>query len=265
MPRSLNTYDNIAIAEIVIYIFFLLGAIFLCTKHGFGKNAGWFFLMILSIARLLGSSLLLATINDPTNESLYVGSLVLNGLGFGPLILMLLGLLSRVFDSVNHQGHVVVKPIYQRITKLIVLVALILIIIGGTDSEYSMTTNGTPKVEYDVKSKAGVAVFILVTVLLVAQTYIAVRHRGYISQGEHRLLFAIVSSIPFVIVRLAYTADLILGSKPRNVWMYLGAGVIMEMMVVLICEGVGFTLGKVPVQSKEEAIQLEESSQSSQK
>lgn len=259
MARALDTYDGIAIAEIIVYTFFLAGGIFLSIKHGFKKSSGWRFLIILALARLIGSSLLLATINNPNNESLYVGYLTLNGVGFGPLILMLLGLLSRLFDSINRQRNTLVEPLYLRLISIMMLVAMVLLIYGGTQADYS-TVNGVPKIEYVTASKVGAGLMIGVLVLLIIETALLTRNRGYICQGERRILLAVVLSIPFVLVRLVYTCILILGDKSQDVWLYFGAGVLMEMIVVLICQIVGFTLEKVPPVTKEPLVEREPSS-----
>lgn len=256
MGRDLTSYDKISIGEIVIYSFILVGAIFLCIKHGISRSAGWRFLIILALARLIGPAMELATINDPTNQSLYIGWLVLNGVGFGPLILMLLGLLSRSFESINRQGHVVVKPLYLRVIQLLMLVAMILLIVGGTTGKYTIV-NGKPKIDYPTESKVGVILMVVVLVLLILETLIVFRNQGYVSQGEHRILVAVAASIPFVIVRLIYTCYLILGNHSQSVWLYLGAGVIMEMIVALICEVVGFSLQKAPPKPEKLELELE--------
>ncbi|KAL3953645.1 hypothetical protein ACCO45_011601 [Purpureocillium lilacinum] len=227
MGRPLDTYDHIAIASLAIYSFFLIGAVYLCIKHGFKRSSGWRFLIILALARIIGDALRLATISAPTNESLYIGWMTLNGLGLGPLILVLLGLLDRVFDSINRQGHVVVKPMYQRILNLLMLVGIILLIVGGTH-------------------KAGTCIFVAATALLCLETLLAFQNQGYVSEGEHRIILGVVASLPFVIVRLAYSCLLVFGGKTSTVWLYLGLLVIMEMVVVLICEVLGFTLDKAP-------------------
>ncbi|KAM5345409.1 hypothetical protein ACJ41O_011271 [Fusarium nematophilum] len=257
MARSLDSYDKIAIAEVVVYTFFLIGSVVLCKKHGFRRSAGWFYLVILSLARLIGSSLLLATVNDPDNTDLYVGWLTLNGVGLGPLILTLLGLLGRVFESINRQGHVVVKPLYQRLIQVIMFVAIILLAVGGSNSTYTLDGDST-KVEYSTESKVGVILMLIVLVLLVLQTLLALRKQGYIYQGEHRLLLAVIASQPFVIARLAYTCVLILAAHKQTVWAYLGAGVIMEMMVALICEIVGFTLDRVPAPATQDEVPMQD-------
>ncbi|KAF7537260.1 hypothetical protein G7Z17_g12891 [Cylindrodendrum hubeiense] len=257
MARSLDTYDRIAIAEIIIYSFFLVGGAFLCFKHGLSRSSGWRFLVILALARLIGSAMLLATINDPTNISLYIGWMTLNGVGFGPLILMLLGLLDRLFGSINREGRELVKPLYQRMITLLMLVAMILLIVGGTQADYTIV-NGSPKINYTTESKAGAALMIVVLGFLVIEAALVVKNQGYIAEGEHRILIAVLASLPFVIVRLIYTCVLILGNKSQTVWFYLGGGVIMEIMVVLICEAVGFTLQKVTPTTK--ALETEQPS-----
>lgn len=244
MGRSLETYDEIAIAEIAIYGIFIFPAAYLCYKHGLARSSGWRFLLILCLIRIIGSGMRLGTINDPTNTNLYIGWQVLNGLGLGPLILMLLGLLSRVFESINRH-RMVVKPMFERLVTVLMLVAMILLIVGGTQSSYSMN-GGKPKIEYSGLSKGGIGVMIAVLAFVVLESVMALIHQGYIAQGEHRILIAVFASLPFVIVRLAYACVLVLGNLSGSAWLYLGAGVIMEMVVLIICEIVGLTLAKAP-------------------
>ncbi|EKJ73506.1 hypothetical protein FPSE_06124 [Fusarium pseudograminearum CS3096] len=254
MARSLGAHDDIAIAEIVVYTFLLFGALFLCKTHGFSRNSGWFYIIILSLARLIGSSMLLATINDPDNTNLYIGWIVLNGLGLGPLILILLGLLDRLFNTIKSQGGAGINVLYQRVVHLLMLVAVILISVGGASSSYTLD-GASPTIKYSTESKLGVSLMIVVLVLVIGQLLFALRNQSYIVDGERRILIAVGASLSFVIVRLAYTCTLILGGHKQDVWIYLGAGVIMEIAVVIICEAIGFTLHKVhkPVVSEEAA------------
>lgn len=254
MARSLGAHDDIAIAEIVVYTFLLFGALFLCKTHGFSRNSGWFYIIILSLARLIGSSMLLATINDPDNTNLYIGWIVLNGLGLGPLILIMLGLLDRLFNTIKSQGGAGINVLYQRAVHLLMLVAVILISVGGASSNYTLD-GASPTIKYSTESKVGVSLMIVVLVLVIGQFLFAFPNQSYIVDGERRILIAVGASLPFVIVRLAYTCTLILGGHKQDVWIYLGAGVIMEIVVVIICEAIGFTLNKVhkPVVSEEAA------------
>ncbi|UNI21402.1 hypothetical protein JDV02_007398 [Purpureocillium takamizusanense] len=246
MGRPLDNYDHIAIASIAIWSLFLIGGVFLCIKHGFKKSSGWRYLIILSLARIIGDALRLATISDPTNEGLYIGWMTLNGLGLGPLILVLLGLLDRVFDSINRQGHVVVKPLYQRVLGVLMLVGIILLIVGGTQSDFHVGADGRPSIDYSAASKAGTGIFVAATALLCLEALLAFRNQGYVSQGEHRIILGVLASLPFVVARLAYSCLLVFGGVSSSVWLYLGLLVIMEMVVVLVCEVLGFTLDKAP-------------------
>ncbi|KJK76773.1 hypothetical protein H634G_07814 [Metarhizium anisopliae BRIP 53293] len=197
-----DTYDVISVVGIPIYVVFLVGAVFLSVKHGFKKSSGWRYLIVLAVARIIGFSFRLAIMDDPANTSLWIGWMTVNGLGLGPLVLVLLGLLSRVFDSVNRQGHVVLTPTHQRLVQLLVLVAIIVTI------------------------------------------------------GEHRILLGVVASLPFVIVRLVYSCLTIFAGVNSNVWIYLGMGVLMEMVVVFMLEVLGFTLDKAPREAKSDDPEL---------
>lgn len=256
MHRPLDTYDHIAIAEVAIYSLFLIGGVILCIKHGMSRSAGWRFLVILALARLVGSSLRLATISDPTNTNLSIGWMVCNSIALGPLILMLLGLLSRVFDSINRQGQVVVKPIYQRLIQVLMLVSMILLIVGGTKSTYTIQDN-KPKVEYAIESRVGMGLIIAVLVFVIFETLLAFRNQGYVSQGEHRIILAVIVALPFVAVRLIYSSLVIFAGHAVSAWLYLGASVLMEMITVLIVEVVGFSLGKAPPMPVEQESQMQ--------
>lgn len=246
VSRGFMTYDSVAAAEIAIYSVFLIGGIILCRRHGFTKSAGWRFLIILSLARIVGSGLLLATLNDATNIDLYVGWVICESLGLGPLVLMILGLLSRVFESLGRQGYATVKPMYNRAIQLLMVVGLILIIVGGTQADYQATESLTFKVTYPAISKAGSAIMIVVVVLVGLTILAAIRHQGHVSQGEHRIIVVAAICFPLIAVRTAYSAIKVLGEVQGTVWLTLGMSTIMEMLVTLLCEVLGFTLDVVP-------------------
>ncbi|KAJ6784735.1 hypothetical protein PWT90_08567 [Aphanocladium album] len=250
MHRPFDTYDALAAAQIALYVVFLAGAVVLCLKHGFRKSAGWRYLLVLGLVRIIGSALRLATLSSPTDQGLYVGWMVLNGLGLGPLILMLLGLLSRTFESMSRNGHNIVKPLFHRAIQILMLVAMILLIVGGFNSTFTMTANGTPEVSYAEISRVGTGLMIAVYVLLCLETLLAFINQGYVTQGEHRIIFAVIVCLPFVLVRLVYSAILIFTHIHSTAWLMLAMEVAMEAIVVLICEILGFCLAKAPEQFK---------------
>lgn len=76
---------------------------------------------------------------------------------------------------------------------------------------------------------------------------------GVVELGEKRLLFGVGLVLLFMIVRIVFLGLVIFGIDLRFksyggvgsfVWYFFGMGVIMEMMVVLILEGVGLMLNR---------------------
>lgn len=245
MMVYLDTYDIISVVGIPIYTVFLACAISLLIKHGFANSSGWRYLIILALARIIGFGLRLGLMNDPTNTSLWIGWMTVTGIGLGPLVLLLLGLLSRVFESINRQGHVVLKPMYQRLIQLLVFVAIIVTIVGGTSSNFHVE-DGSIKVDYATASHVGVGLMIAAVALLCLETLIGFRNQGFVAQGEHRILLGVVGSLPFVIARLVYSCVTVFANVTSNRWLYLGLCILPEMIVVFIMEVLGFTLDKVP-------------------
>lgn len=137
------TYHNaVSIAEIVAYVPCLAVAIFLTIRHGFGRNSGWIFLIIFCLARIIGSAMQVATASDPRNIGLYTGSGILQNIGFSPLLLATLGLLSRALDSINKSHSTLVKSSVLKLIELVMTVALILGIVGGINASDSFQTTG---------------------------------------------------------------------------------------------------------------------------
>ncbi|KAM0247086.1 hypothetical protein ACHAQJ_009984 [Trichoderma viride] len=247
MGRPLQAYDDICIAELTFYLFALGGGIFLCLRHGFTKNAGFRALIMLSLARVIGACLRLATISSPNNFNLYIGWMTLNGIGLGPLIMLAIGLLSRVFESMRTKGHTIIRPQYQRFIELLVLLAIILLIVGGTESNFTFT-GGNPKVDYSTISHAAEGILVGIAGLLGVAIVIAILNQGHVGTGERRIIFTIAVCFPLIIVRLAYSCLLIFGGISSTPWLYLGMSSLMEMIVTLLSEILGFNLDKMAPQ-----------------
>ena len=84
------------IIEIVFYAPVLVVSVLVCAKHGFARSGGYFFMLILALLRLIGASTGIASVNDPTNSSLIVCSLVCSAIGLSPLMLAVLGFQNRL-------------------------------------------------------------------------------------------------------------------------------------------------------------------------
>lgn len=88
--------QGVSIAVLIYYVPALIIAIFLSIRHGFRRASGWRFMIIFTLARVLGSCLELATITQPKNYSLYIGYATLINIALSPLELVAYGLMSRV-------------------------------------------------------------------------------------------------------------------------------------------------------------------------
>jgi uncharacterized membrane protein len=191
----------------------------------------------------------LATLSQPTNRSLYVGWLTLLGVALGPLILMLHGLLGRLFDSLAGLGNNPIKPIHRRLVELLMLVGMVLVVVGGTKSTYTVNA-GSPRTEYSKISKAGTAIIVVVMAFLCLECSVVVRDRIHLAKSEHRILFSVIFCIPFVSVRLVYSCILAFSNVHTSPWLLLGMSSAMEVVVALVCEATGFSLGTAAYASR---------------
>lgn len=98
---ALDGHGDLAIAELVFYVPAVALALWVAFRHGFSKQAGWIFLAILALVRIIGPSMLLAYEHKPS-KSLLIGAIVLDNIGISPLLLAMLGILKRVFVSHFH-------------------------------------------------------------------------------------------------------------------------------------------------------------------
>jgi hypothetical protein len=91
----LTSYGKLSIAVLVYYLLALPVSAWICIRHGFGRHAGWFYLMTMSVVRIVGACLRIAADEHPS-EGLYIGAAVLSSIGLAPLLLALMGMIKRV-------------------------------------------------------------------------------------------------------------------------------------------------------------------------
>ncbi|EAW13262.1 uncharacterized protein ACLA_017090 [Aspergillus clavatus NRRL 1] len=241
MPLS---YRNaVAVAEIVFYAPVFLIAVYLNLRHGWQRAYGWFFLAIFSLARLIGASLQLATIQDPDNINLYIAAATLTSVGLSPLLLASLGFIARVRSSIHKsqttQTGIPTKAL--RLVEILTIVALILSIVGANSLPSGTFASGEPQqVDLPSTMKTSIVLFILSYIAIAGLAlYLWVYVRS-IQPGETRLLVAVTLSLPFLAVRLLYSALAILGHDPLFGWVggsvtvWLCMGLVMEAVVVVI-------------------------------
>jgi hypothetical protein len=239
--------NGVSIGEIIVYLPALAVAGLLCWRHGFGRSSGWFFLIIFCLIRIIGACFNLATISDPTNLSLYIGYSILSNIGLSPLELTGLGLLSRIISSINKNKATFLQPHHIKLIQTVVTVGLILGIVGGIDSSNDYAKNNNQIVPSTL-TKAGLGLFIGSYVLITLTTIILSFTVSHAEPGEKRLLLAVGLSLPFLLVRLIYSAIAVFGNNASfnsNTTIVLCMALLMELAAFIIYEAVGITLQKV--------------------
>lgn len=130
---------------------------------------------------------------------------------------------------------------------MLVTVGLILSIAGGTGG--TVQPDGTVKVA--TTSKAGIALYIVAYVGIVLVYFVSVPKTSVVPNQERRVPVAIIFALPFVVVRLIYSAcsvflhshlfNIVTGSVAVRVAM----AVIEEFIVVAIYIWLGFLVTKI--------------------
>ncbi|CAF9921131.1 MAG: hypothetical protein ALECFALPRED_001716 [Alectoria fallacina] len=241
--------NGVSILILIFYLPALAIAILLTIRHGFGRSAGWRFMIIFTLARILSACFQLATINQPKNVSLYVGYSVLIGIAVSPLELVAFGLLSRITASINKYHQTLVTARHLQLAELLNIVGIILSIVGGVDSgeDYQKTGRYLPQ----TLTKVGLGLFIASFVAIMATAAILSLSISHAEPGEKRILLAVAVSLPLLLVRLIYASIYTFGKSSDfsalsgSVTILLCMALLEEIAIVLVYEGVGLTLRKV--------------------
>ncbi|KAH6724202.1 hypothetical protein BKA61DRAFT_462767 [Leptodontidium sp. MPI-SDFR-AT-0119] len=250
------TYRNgVSIGELIVYTLAIAVAIFLVLRHGFRKNAGWIYLVIFCLARIIGPAMQLATISDPTNTSLYTGYAILNNVALSPLMLAAMGLLGRLLDSIHQTHDNKLHPAILKIVQLVILVGLILGIVGGINAsdDYikALKAGSTAGYRPGALNKVGTALFVVSYAAIVAFTIAISFSTPHAQPGEKRLLYAVAISLPFLLIRLIYSCISTFTHDPKfnlltgDQTVLLCMAYLMEICVVLSFEVIGLSLKKV--------------------
>ena len=96
--------ENIAIAELVVYIPFLLAALFVAFKHGLKRGVGFLYLVIFCSLRIAGAILSIISVHNPHNGTDIAWAAIIGSIGLSPLLLASFGLLNRVYGTPS-LGH----------------------------------------------------------------------------------------------------------------------------------------------------------------
>ncbi|KAL8791177.1 MAG: hypothetical protein Q9195_006016 [Heterodermia aff. obscurata] len=137
----------------------------------------------------------------------------------------------------------------MQLAELLITVGLILSIVGGINAGEDYGKTGIYKSQ--TLSKAGLGLFIAAFAILCLITASLVQSIRHCEEGEKRILLAVAVSLPFLLVRLIYSALAVFANKRSfslfygDVSILLFMALLEEVIVVVIYEGVGMTLKKV--------------------
>ncbi|PYH73653.1 uncharacterized protein BO88DRAFT_484551 [Aspergillus vadensis CBS 113365] len=239
---AVNYRHGLSILELIVYFPSLFISLYMGFRHGFQRNAGWVLLIIFSLARIVGSCCYLATIAHPETIDLYIAWGVCTSIGLAPLISTCIGLLSRVNDSIQRKSGRGLLPAFFRLVGLLTLAGMVLCIVGASNSSSLQgITNST-------EAKVGDVLYLIAWACLCALLLVVGSKYRSIEDGEHRLVLAVGISVPLLLVRLIYSLLSVFTHNPTfnmltgNVTVFLVMAVLEEIVIVVICLGVGMTL-----------------------
>jgi hypothetical protein len=157
-------------------------------------------------------------------------------------------------DFINAKSKPTFTIRHFRLLQVLITVGLILSIVGGTSS--SIGPDGT--IQVDTSSKIGIILYIVAFVGIVLMYLMSMSRAYCVPKKERRVPFAIIAALPFVLVRLVYSAcavflhshlfNIVTGSVLVLAFM----AVIEEFIVVVIYVVLGFLVDKLDANERGE-------------
>lgn len=269
--------ESLAISQLVLYIPAFFATIFVVIRHGFHRQAGWIFLAILALLRIVGSGLEIASVKNPQSTDDFEWAAILQSVGISPLLMASLGLLKRITEesSTHHTpisskyplpGGLIGRFLIEKgastssyrslaigLLQIPCVIALILCIIGGTDVG---STNSSDRKTGLTHLKEGLIIFAVVWAALWLLTILTVRDWSRIYEGERRVLIAVVVAVPLLALRILYGVLSVFVDKGS--FSFIGGGIVPrvllatveEFLIVIIFIGVGLTVPKFAKQNE---------------
>lgn len=230
----LTSHGDLAAAEVAFYSLSFCLSIFVCFRQGFAKNLGWFYLVTISILRIIGASstLYIATHND-ASTSVYETAIITSSIGTAPLILVLLGFLERINQRMYQKGIglSVFRPIH-----LLSLAAFILAIVGGVKKSHeSSYMTGKACLE------AASIIFLVNFLALAVAAVLTATRSTHIPPSEQKLSMAAIVVLPFVLVRVIYTIAVSF-SDPGSVFYPLTENVWVQAFMMFCVEAISVSI-----------------------
>lgn len=233
---TLPPKGDLAAAEIAFYSPAFLIALFVVIRHGFNRQLGWFYLVVLSIVRIVGSAATLyIDVNNDYSPGLIETASITSAVGTAPLLMALMGFLQRIHQGMERKGLSI--NIFRPLG-LASLVALIIAIVGGVDESH--TTNPNDLSTGKDLMEAAAVVFLCVYLALSGIAIWTIDHRRYVRADEKNLMLACAVALPFLLVRIIYTVVSAFSNQGsafyfRNANVYIQAFMLFLMEAIIIC------------------------------
>lgn len=96
--------EGLWIGTLIFYLPALFIASYLAFKHGFGRQAGWLLLILLSLARMVGSICEIVSVSSPS-KGVETAFEISSSVGLSSLILAMLALLKRVYVNPTYSCY----------------------------------------------------------------------------------------------------------------------------------------------------------------
>lgn len=224
--------EIVDIVEIIYFAPALLLSVYVCTKHGFKREAGWLLLVILSIIRIVGASCGIAATHDRA-QGLIVTSLIMSSVGSATLVAAFTGITNRIAEGSRGSP---LSPRQRKLIQIIGLVAIVLGIMGGikvTDTDPSSREQG------QTYMKAAVMLILLQFLISVAILSYSAIHLREILDDDRKLFFCASFAVPFLFVRLLYS---ILAAFDSNSSIFSLLSTSVTAVVLKACLGVAMEI-----------------------
>lgn len=193
-----NAREILDIVEMAFFVPALPLSIYVCSKHGFKREAGWLLLTILSIIRIVGGACGIAASQDG-NETLLVVSLIMNSIGSATLVAAFTGITNRIAQGSKGSPFTAQQ---RKLLQIISIVSIVLGIIAGTkisDSDPSTRSTGVTYLKVAV-----ILILIQYLASCIVLGFCAMNFR-HILDVDQKLFFCMTLAVPFLLVRVAYS------------------------------------------------------------
>ncbi|KAI1608904.1 hypothetical protein EDD37DRAFT_129717 [Exophiala viscosa] len=240
----------LGIIELVFFFPALLAATLVVYKHGAGKQLGWRFLAMICLFRVIGGICAIIWAHTSSSGAL-IAYEVNDSFGLSAIIYTALGLLHRVEDGMGGRG---LPFTVFRVLAMPGLAGLILSVVGATNvignsSDSSSFSSGMAEL------KAAVILFLTVYVADICITAYAFFNITHVQDGEHRLIYAVTVTLPFMAVRMIYSLLCVFLNEHNifSTWstsalpilVHGMMGVMMEAIIVVIFTVAGFMTASI--------------------